>query len=243
MKPRPFARLGAAVMLALATAGAQAHAIDAPTGKVRATFDIVRADIKADGKQLVFTIHTAGRAGTALPARHGKLPGSQVFAYVWPTKLDPSEVGFEQGTGILALAVTAHPDFDDTPLFDENANGRQDDDGARWHSHWVVLAPDDACGQGALKVKDIPEGTTPKLPRTWPGLPLLIDSPGYSPRLQGKTVSVRVPLDRPAAATGVQFDGVTAGLRVHADLHQPLLCVEKVFDVASGDLSLPGRVE
>ena len=43
--------------------------------------------------------------------------------------------------------------------------------------------------------------------------------------------------------SGVAFDGVMAGLRVNADLHAPLLCVVNVFDVASGDLSLPGRVK
>ncbi len=42
---------------------------------------------------------------------------------------------------------------------------------------------------------------------------------------------------------GVAFDGVTAGLRVSASAHQPLLCVVNVFDVASGDLSLPGTAE
>jgi hypothetical protein len=41
-------------------------------------------------------------------------------------------------SGILALAVTAHPDFDDTPLFDENADGDPANDGKSWHSHWVV---------------------------------------------------------------------------------------------------------
>jgi hypothetical protein len=41
---------------------------------------------------------------------------------------------------------------------------------------------------------------------------------------------------------GVSFDGVTAGLRVNASVHAPLLCVADVFDVASGDLSLPGKV-
>ena len=45
--------------------------------------------------------------------------------------------------------------------------------------------------------------------------------------------------DRPTE--GASYDGVTAGLRVNADLHAPLLCVVDVFDVASGDLSLPGR--
>ncbi|WP_157202645.1 hypothetical protein [Calidithermus chliarophilus] len=38
------------------------------------------------------------------------------------------------------------------------------------------------------------------------------------------------------------YDGVTAALRVNAGLHSPLLCVSDVFDVASGDLSLPGRL-
>ena len=38
------------------------------------------------------------------------------------------------------------------------------------------------------------------------------------------------------------FDGVTAALRVNASMHSPLLCVANVFKVASGDLSLPGKV-
>jgi hypothetical protein len=37
-----------------------------------------------------------------------------------------------------------------------------------------------------------------------------------------------------------KYDGVTAALKVNADLHDPLLRVENPFDVASGDLSLPG---
>ena len=32
-----------------------------------------------------------------------------------PTSLDPSVVGFDKGAGILAMAATSHPDFDDTP--------------------------------------------------------------------------------------------------------------------------------
>lgn len=35
------------------------------------------------------------------------------------------------------------------------------------------------------------------------------------------------------------YDGVTAGLKVNADLNDPLLCVSSVWDVDSGDLSLP----
>ena len=35
---------------------------------------------------------------------------------------------------------------------------------------------------------------------------------------------------------------VTAGLKVNGNLHAPLLCVDNVFKVASGNLSLPGKV-
>src|SRR3546814_10664184 len=83
--------------------------------------------------------------------------------------------------------VTAHPDFDDTPVFDENGDGKRENDGDLWHSHGVVVLPDSACGEAALKVVDIPEGATPRLPRTWPGLPILIDSPGWSPTFDGGT--------------------------------------------------------
>ena len=92
-----------------------------------------------------------------------------------------------------------------------------------------------------MKVIDIPEGATPRLPATWPGLPLLIDSPGWQPIMDAQTVEVRVPFADIGALEAATFDGVTSGLRVNANVHAPLLCVTDVFDVASGDLSLPGR--
>ncbi len=55
-------------------------------------------------------------------------------------------------------------------------------------------------------------------------------------------MSVTVPFDGAGPAEGTGYDGVTAALRVRADPHAPLLCVANVFDIASGDLSLPGRV-
>ena len=39
------------------------------------------------------------------------------------------------------------------------------------------------------------------------------------------------------------FDGVTAALQVNKNLHAPLACVTDVFDIASGNLSLPGVVK
>jgi len=105
-----------------------------------------------------------------------------------------------------------------------------------------VLAEDTAC-PGGLKVVDIPKGTNPKVPKTWPGVPLLIDSPDYSTTLKGDTVDVEIPISLIGGINGASFDGVTAGLKVNGNLHAPLLCVSNVFKVASGNLSLPGKVD
>ena len=212
------------------------------TPAVKAPFDIVHTRISTEGNTAIFHVAVSGKAGATRPAKSGKLAGSSVFSYVWPTNLDTALVGFEPKAGILAFAVTAHPDFDDTPLFDENGDGNLANDGDLWHSHWVVLQPDAACGKDALKVVDIPEGTKPRLPKTWPGLPILIDSPGWTPTFKHESVEVRVPFDDIGAIAAGSFDGVTAALRVNANVHNPLLCVADVFKVASGDLSLPGKV-
>lgn len=244
MSTRTPACIVVALSLAAVAASASAHEITAKSGNAaNPAFDIVRTSVALDGAHVVFRTTVSGKAGSMKPTPSGKLAGSSVFSYVWPTSLDSASVGFEAGQGILAFAVTSHPDFDDTPLYDENGDGDPKNDGDVWHSHWVVLVKDDACGPGALKVKDIPEGAKPRLPRTWPGLPILIDSPDYRPAIDASTVEVRVPKASLGEIGGAKFDGVTAGLRVNASVHAPLLCVADVFDIASGDLSLPGKVE
>jgi len=238
-----------AAALSLTMLGAFAHQGEhkggiksAPAKAVKAPFDIHHTRITTEGNTATFHIAVSGKAGASKPSKTGKLAGSQVFSYVWPTSLDPSTVGFEQGAGILAFAVTAHPDFDDTPLYDENGDGKLDNDGDLWHSHWVVLTKDAACGKDALKIVDIPEDTKPKLPKTWPGLPILIDSPAYSPVFKGESLEVKVPFDDIGVLNSASFDGVTAALRINASVHSPLVCVADVFKVASGNLSLPGKV-
>lgn len=239
-----FCSISAGLCLAASIAlPVSAHGVKAESGNAKmAEFDIVQADIQASDNWLTFKMQVSQKAGQSTPTPTGKLEGSNVFSYVWPTKINSSAVGFEADQGILAMAITSHPDFDDTPLFDENADGNLGNDGTVWHSHWVVLVGDDACGEGALKVKDIPADSQPKLPLTWPGLPILIDSPGYSPVISDETVMVRVPFKNAADLKGIAFDGVTSGLRVNESAHAPLLCVVDVFDVASGDLSLPGAI-
>ena len=209
------------------------------TEKVEAAFDLVHPRVFKQGSDLVFEQLVDGEAGSRLPAAKGSFAGSEVYSYVWPTSLDSGAVGFEQASGILALALTSHPDFDDTPQLDENGDGDKGNDGGLWHSHWVVLTKEASCGPSGLKVRDIPEGAKPKLPATWPGVPLYIDSPGYDLSVENDAAQIRVPLAAVGFPVSFNYDGVTAALQVNADLHDPLLCVSSVWDIASGDLSLP----
>lgn len=225
----------AASLIAGSALAQHAGHVASPTNeKIDASFDIIRSAVNSEGADIIFRVQVRGKAGSIRPKSIGQFAGAAVYSYVWPTSLDSSAVGFDSVQGILALAVTFHPDFDDSA--DGSANRHV------WHPHWVVLVPDDQCGKGSLKVQDIPAGTNPKLPRTWPKVPLLIDSPTYPTTLQTDTVEVKVPAGAIGATGAMRFDGVTSALKINANLHAPLLCIANVFDVASGDLSLPGSV-
>lgn len=226
------------VLMMTGTGQALAHSVKSPTDTSKpATFDITEANVTTDGRLTTFMMEVAGIAGGQLPKETGQLKGEKVDAYVWPTSLDPSIVGFDAKSGILALAITAHPDFDDTPLFDENNDGNPANDGKTWHSHWVVLVDEPACGAN-LTVRDVSPGQD-LLPATAPGLPIALDSPGMSPSLSGHLARITVPISETQDAS---FDAVTAELQVNTTGEAPLLCVVGVRDVASGDLSLPGKV-
>ena len=228
----------AVLLAALTIHNAVAHEITSQTETDKTpAFDITRAGATTDGRLTTFIMEVAGIAGSVKPVPTGQLKGAKVEAYVWPTSMDPSVVGFDTESGILSLAITAHPDFDDTPLYDENQDGDPANDGANWHSHWVVLVEDEACGAG-LKIRDVSPGID-LLPATAPYLPIALDSPGMSPILDGRTASITVPVSDIA---GVSFDAVTAELQINENAEAPLLCVSGVHDIGSGDLSLPGRI-
>lgn len=205
-------------------------------------FDLIHAKVTHENGYLVFQQEVSGRAGGTKPKSQGALAGAEVYSYVWPTNLNTSAVGFAEKEGILALALTVHPDFDDTPLYDENGDGNLKNDGDNWHSHWVVLVKDQKCGIDGLKVKDIPTGEKPKLPPTWPELPLFIDSPGYDFNLEESQILVKVPVDKIIGNLDFNFDSVTSALKINEQVHAPLLCIADVWDISSGDLSLPGKV-
>ncbi|MGH1441697.1 MAG: hypothetical protein ACRBBR_16410 [Cellvibrionaceae bacterium] len=95
------------------------HVINSPVAADKvAAFDILEASANVNDRYVTFSMKVNEKAGSEKPQKTGKFAGSSIWTYVWPTSLDPSVVGFEAKTGILALAATYHPDFDDTPLFD-----------------------------------------------------------------------------------------------------------------------------
>lgn len=192
----------------------------------------------------IWQIKVEGSAGKTIPTKVGQLDGAPVLGYVFPTSLQPTDVGFNQTEGIVALALTSHPDFDDTPLWDENNDQIFNNDGVIWHPHWVVLQNDKRV-VGGLSVKQFKKADeTIVLPPTNPGMPMYMDSPGFPVTTKSNTIKVVVPNYRMNNKTDFNFDGVAVFMKVNTSNDQlPMLGVYEVFSVASGDLSLPYTVK
>jgi len=195
---------------------------------------------------LVFQQKVQGRAGDTFPKANGDLDGAPVLGYVFPTTLSPQDVWFKNvgEDAIIALAVVSHPDFDDTPLWDENNDGDFDNDGKIYHTHWVALTEDERVAAN-LSVEEMNEDQIDKvLPPTNPGMPMYMDSPGFSVVLQENNLKVLVPAQRIHYNTEFSFDAITAYMQVNqSDQDRPLLGVYKVYNVLSDDLSLPYKVK
>lgn len=234
-----FLAIGA---LVLATA-AQAQVTPTPAGPDLEVEDARVRYIQELGL-LVFEQDVAGEAGGTVPEAAGQMDGAPVLAYVFPTTLNPTAVGFAEVEGTLALVAASHPDFDDTPLWDEDGDGMTGNDGPIFHSHWVVLVEDEQA-PGGLAVREIvDEQHDEALPPTHPGMDLYLDSPGFSVVLDGNTIRVLVPAYRVRWETEFSFDAVTAYLEVNmSDEGRPTLGVYEVYSLLSGDLSLPYAVE
>lgn len=201
--------------------------------------------------QLEFEIIVEGQAGKTLPKPAGKLDGAPVLAYVFPTTLTSADVGFNKTDGIVALALTAHPDFDDSPLWDENGDGIFDNDGIVWHPHWVVLVKDERV-KGGLAVKEFDKtDKSVKLPTTAPDMPMYMDSPGFQVVAAGNAIRVSVPLYRINNKSYFKYDALACYLEVstgtggHAagTAKMPMLGVYKVYSVLSKNLSMPYAVK
>jgi hypothetical protein len=191
---------------------------------------------------LVFQQEVQGEAGATKPKAKGSLDGAPVLGYVFPTTIAPEDVWFENASedSIIALTVVSHPDFDDTPLWDENNDGNFDNDGAIYHTHWVALTSDDRV-EGGFSVEEIDKNNISEaLPPTNPAMPMYMDSPGFSVILKENTLKVLVPAQRVNYNTDFNFDAISAYMQVNkSDKNKPLLGVYKVYNILSGDLSLP----
>ena len=225
-------------LLALSPLPGLAHDVTAkPDPKVPAAFDVVRATA-THGRTARDLHHGGAGQGRIAEAEEGRqAPRLQGGCLCLADQARSIRRWLYQGLRHPRAAITAHPDFDDTPLFDENGDGDPDNDGADWHSHWVVLVEDKAC-TGGLKVRDVSPGQD-VLPATAPGLPIALDSPGMSPLIKGAAVRITVPVQ---GAENINFDAVAAKLQVHEQGKAPLLCVTGTYKVASGNLSLPGVI-
>ena len=225
-----------------------------PTSTINeADYKIVSASVTHNRKwgQLEFEIIVQGQAGKSVSKPAGKMNGAPVDGYVFPTTLRPEDVGFSKTAGILALAITAHPDFDDTPLWDENGDGDYKNDKIVWHPHWVVLVEDKRV-PGGLSVKEFDAADkSVVLPKTNPGMPMYMDSPGFQVVTEGKAIRIVVPDYRVRFKTNFKYDAVAAYMQVvtgeggeHAQGGKmPMLGVYKVYSVLSKNLSLPYQVK
>lgn len=218
---------------------------DSSEPSINADFDIEQASATYDNilEQIVMTIRVKGTAGNTYPTPAGQVDGAPVLGYVFPTTLNANDVGFGNATGIVALALTSHPDFDDTPLWDENNDQNYTNDGRIWHSHWVILVEDQRV-EGGLSVREFEPGdSSVELPPTNPGMSMYLDSPGFQAIQSGNEIKVVFPITSVNNNTSFSFDGVTARMQVNtSDDSLPLLGVYEVYSVASGDLSLPYTV-
>ncbi|MDF2191671.1 hypothetical protein [Paraflavitalea sp. CAU 1676] len=201
--------------------------------------------------QLEFEIIVQGQAGRSVSKPAGQMNGAPVDGYVFPTTLSSEDIGFSKTEGIVALALTAHADFDDTPLWDEDGDGNYGNDKVIWHPHWVVLVEDKRV-PGGLSVKEFdPKDKSVVLPKTNPGMPMYMDSPGFQIVTEGKAIRVVVPDYRVRFNTNFKYDAVgvymqlyTGGGEGHsADGKMPMLGVYKVYSVLSKKLALPYQVK
>lgn len=196
---------------------------------------------------LEFEITVFGKAGATKPAAIGKLDMAPVLAYVFPTTLKSEDVGFSATEGIVALALTSHPDFDDSPFWDENADGKFDNDGIVWHPHWVILVEDKRV-KGGLAVKEYKPADKVTKPATAPDMPMFMDSPGFPVVTDANKIRVSVPAFRIKNKVQFNYDAVSCYLEVSApaegmSMDKPMLGVYNVFSVLSKNLSLPYKVK
>lgn len=149
-----------------------------------------------------------------------------MLGYVVPTSLPPDAVGFRNAEGIVPLAVTSSPDFDDTPLWDEDRDG---DYTTQWFAHWILAGPD-ARVPGKLALLAASDEPTEVLPPTAPGLSLYLGSPGLTVQLRDQAIRVLAPVPRIVADPTCNCDAAAAYAQVNAS--DPQRPMRSVYDMS-----------
>jgi hypothetical protein len=105
---------------------------------------------------------------------------------------------------------------------------------------------------GGLSVKEFKAGdSSVVLPKTNPGMPMYMDSPGFQVITEGNAIRVVVPDYRVRFKTSFKYDAVaaymqidTGGGKAHTAVgNMPMLGVYKVYSVLSKKLTLPYAVK
>jgi hypothetical protein len=217
-------------------------------------FKIKAATVTLNKKwgQLEFEIIVEGQAGRTVPKPAGKFDGAPVLGYVFPTTLKAEDIGYSATEGIVAMALTSHPDFDDTPLWDEDLDGNYTNanEGIVWHPHWVILVKDERV-PGGLSVKefDANDKNVRKPSTAAPGMGMYMDSPGFQIVTEGNAIRMTIPTYRVNNKTSFQFDAVACYMQIsspnggHGQHDKPMLGVYTVYSVLSKNLSLPYSVK
>jgi hypothetical protein len=198
-----------------------------------------------DLQELVLSIKVKGKAGATMPDSLGNMDGAGIVSYLFPTNLKAEDIGFGKTEGIVALALTSHPDFDFSPLWDENNNGVYNDDGRAWQSHWVILVKEARVG-GGYAVKELnKEDHNIILPKTAAiNIPLYIDSPGFQVVIKDHTIKVVIPSYRINNKTDLKFNAMSCYMTYNlTDPNLPILGIRNIYYTASEKVLLPYSVK
>jgi len=204
-----------------------------------------KAIYNKDLQELVLSIKVKGKAGATTPDSLGKMDGAGIVSYLFLTDLKSEDIGFGKTDGIVALALTSHPDFDLSPLWDENNNGVYSDDGSTWQSHWVILTKEERVG-GGYAVKELnKEDPTIKLPSTAAlNVPLYMDSPGFQVVTKDHTIKVVIPSYRINNKIDLKFNAVTCYMTYNiTDPNLPRLGIRNIYYKASEEIQFPYSVK
>ncbi len=161
--------------------------------------------------------------------------------YLFPTTLSPTDIGFGNVSGTVALAIMSHPDYDDTPLWDENRDSDYHNDGAEYHTHWVILRNDQLTVRRSFRGKNIVPLTAPRRGNNLGSAPIMyLDSPGFPVTITDDTIQVLVPAQRVSHNITFGYNGVTVEHKRSLSDGRPILRKTTIFDIRSrGETSSP----